>query len=269
MLLSPIKSFKYRSVAQRCSLFCASANEIITKISTENESALSATDYIPYLKESDKEVNSQSLFGIHPIGIVRSPYINRFNTPKQATIESCGGKQEGYIEVFPEYIDCIDQLGNFDYIWAITFMHLNSGFKKKIKPMPNSDLLQSPKSAVTGTSPPPTVGLFCSRAPHRPNPVALSALRVVRVDAAKGHIHVDGLDLLNGTWLFVHGRSPLRTSRSLSAVYYVLFAVRCVAGTPVVDIKPYVPAFDCFPEARAGETTPVDSAIDVLLLMVM
>ena len=57
-------------------------------------------------------------------------------------------------------------------------------------------------------------------APHRPNPIALSALSVVSVDSKRGIIEVNGLDLLD--------------------------------GTPVLDIKPYVPAFDSFPSARAG-----------------
>jgi hypothetical protein len=43
------------------------------------------------------------------------------------------------------------------------------------------------------------VGLFASRAPHRPNPIALSALKVTSVDVAAGIIHVFGLDLLDGT----------------------------------------------------------------------
>lgn len=61
----------------------------------------------------------------------------------------------------------------------------------------------------------PQVGLFCSRAPHRPNPIALSALKISSVDVKSGIIEVVGLDLLD--------------------------------GTPVLDIKPYVPAFDSFP----------------------
>jgi hypothetical protein len=52
-------------------------------------------------------------------------------------------------------------------------MHLNSGFKTKIKPQPREDSLQKP---------PNEVGLFSSRSPHRPNPVALSALQVVSVN---------------------------------------------------------------------------------------
>lgn len=62
------------------------------------------------------------------------------------------------------------------------------------------------------------VGVFASRAPYRPNPIGLSCVRLVRV---RGRVvEVEEADLLD--------------------------------GTPVLDIKPYVPAADAFPDARAG-----------------
>ena len=74
------------------------------------------------------------------------------------------------IDQFPGFEECIDQMEGFDYIWVLTFMHLNSGFKKKIKPQP--------RPGADGELPTQEVGLFCSRAPHRPNRIALSALQV-------------------------------------------------------------------------------------------
>ncbi len=62
------------------------------------------------------------------------------------------------------------------------------------------------------------VGVFASRAPYRPNPIGLSCVRLVSVKGRS--IEVDEADLLD--------------------------------GTPVLDIKPYVPAADAFPDARAG-----------------
>ena len=53
-------------------------------------------------------------------------------------------------------------------------------------------------------------GLFSTRAPRRPNPIGLSIVRLVR---REGHIvHIEGIDVVN--------------------------------GTPLIDIKPYVPGFD-------------------------
>ncbi len=61
-------------------------------------------------------------------------------------------------------------------------------------------------------------GLFSTRSPDRPNPIGLSAVELVRVEGCD--LHVRGIDLLD--------------------------------GTPILDIKPYVPYADAFPGARAG-----------------
>ncbi len=61
-------------------------------------------------------------------------------------------------------------------------------------------------------------GLFATRAPSRPNPVGISTVRLLGIDGPV--LEVAELDLLD--------------------------------GTPVLDIKPYVPEFDAFPEAVAG-----------------
>lgn len=149
---------------------------------------------------------------VQAVGVVESPYSEKFGTPKQATISrEEGGALEGKIRLFPGFEDCIDKLEGFDYIWVLTLMHLNKGYKTKIRPQPRANSVKQP---------PPEVGLFCSRAPHRPNPIALSCLKVTGVDVQNGVITVLGLDLLD--------------------------------DTPVLDIKPYVAAFDAFPEARAG-----------------
>jgi tRNA-Thr(GGU) m(6)t(6)A37 methyltransferase TsaA len=67
------------------------------------------------------------------------------------------------------------------------------------------------------------MGVFATRSPDRPNPVGMSALKLESIDfhAADGiEIHLSGLDILD--------------------------------GTPVLDIKPYVPYADCLPEANSG-----------------
>jgi tRNA-Thr(GGU) m(6)t(6)A37 methyltransferase TsaA len=61
-------------------------------------------------------------------------------------------------------------------------------------------------------------GLFATRAPARPNPIGLSCAKLLRVD--KRTLYVAELDVLD--------------------------------GTPLLDLKPYVPLFDSFPAARGG-----------------
>ncbi|HVC09205.1 MAG TPA: tRNA (N6-threonylcarbamoyladenosine(37)-N6)-methyltransferase TrmO [Elusimicrobiota bacterium] len=62
------------------------------------------------------------------------------------------------------------------------------------------------------------VGVFASRSPHRPSPVGLSLARIEKIDGDT--IYFSGTDLVD--------------------------------GTPIIDIKPYIPSYDCLPEASGG-----------------
>ena len=55
---------------------------------------------------------------VKPIGVVISPYINKFGTPKQATIQKDDSTlDDARIQLFPGYEECIQDLEGFDYIW--------------------------------------------------------------------------------------------------------------------------------------------------------
>lgn len=67
------------------------------------------------------------------------------------------------------------------------------------------------------------VGVFATRSPFRPNPIGLSCVKLTKIEYSSDRgpiLHVDGADLMN--------------------------------GTPIYDIKPYLPEFDCIPDADAG-----------------
>lgn len=141
-----------------------------------------------------------------PIGVVRSPYTERFGTPRQPTITTQVKEDRalpGSIELDPAFAPGLAGLAAFERIWCVFVFHLNQGFGLTVR---------SPRD------PDHPVGLFATRAPHRPCSIGLSCLRVTAVEASA--IHVLGLDILD--------------------------------GTPVLDIKPYVPYADAFPDARAG-----------------
>lgn len=74
------------------------------------------------------------------------------------------------------------------------------------------------------------MGVFATRSPFRPNEIGLSCVRILSIEQTKEFgavIHVAGADLLN--------------------------------GTPIFDIKPYIPYADCHPEATGGFTDQADS----------
>ena len=183
------------------------------------------TPHIGQIKRPRWKTTPQSRWEMLPIGLIESPYYEKYQIPKQPTIIQSNnnadgsGMAEGKIVLFPGYEECIANLEGFDYIWVISYLHLNSGFKTKIRPQPLGNAAKRP---------PQQVGLFSSRAPHRPNPIAISALQVTSVNVSQGIIHVKGLDLIN--------------------------------DTPILDIKPYIPAFDSFPDAKAGWMDEIQSS---------
>jgi len=73
----------------------------------------------------------------------------------------------------------------------------------------------------------PKRGVLATRSPHRPNAIGLSAVELVGIEGRT--LHLRGVDLLD--------------------------------GTPVLDIKPYVPYADAFPEARAGWIDELDETL--------
>lgn len=73
------------------------------------------------------------------------------------------------------------------------------------------------------------MGVWATRSPFRPNNIGLSSVRIIRIELETSEgpvIYVEGADLMN--------------------------------GTPILDIKPYLPFTDSHPEALAGWTTEVD-----------
>jgi tRNA (adenine37-N6)-methyltransferase len=70
-------------------------------------------------------------------------------------------------------------------------------------------------------------GVLATRSPHRPNAIGLSAVELVSIEGRT--LHLRGVDLLD--------------------------------GTPVLDLKPYVPYADAFPGARAGWIDAVDATV--------
>ena len=75
-------------------------------------------------------------------------------------------------------------------------------------------------------------GVFATRSPFRPNPIGLSAVKLEKVDIHPELgpvLHVSGADLMD--------------------------------GTPIYDIKPYIPYADCIPDAKGGFTRETDNSL--------
>jgi tRNA-Thr(GGU) m(6)t(6)A37 methyltransferase TsaA len=143
-----------------------------------------------------------------PIGVVQSPHKERHGTPRQAVLPadpSLRPTETCRLVLFDDVLTAhaLEDLGGFELVWVVSWLHLNHGFRNKV--------------AVPGEER-RTRGLLSTRAPHRPNPIGLSAVRLLSTSGLE--LTVERTDLLD--------------------------------GTPILDIKPYVPYADAFPDARAG-----------------
>ncbi|MFA5861846.1 MAG: tRNA (N6-threonylcarbamoyladenosine(37)-N6)-methyltransferase TrmO [Candidatus Thermoplasmatota archaeon] len=109
---------------------------------------------------------------LRPVGIVRSPYVTPLDAPRQGEFATV----EAVIEVLPTYAPALDGISAGTKLLVVWWAHLA-----------DRTLLQRP-----GTD-----GVFSMRTPHRPNPICLSEVLVVRRDGTR--LVVTGLEATDGT----------------------------------------------------------------------
>ncbi|TNF49001.1 tRNA (N6-threonylcarbamoyladenosine(37)-N6)-methyltransferase TrmO [bacterium] len=134
----------------------------------------------------------ETLFKAEPIGYIRSPVRDRLNAPRQ-------GRDSGYevmVEILPEYSAATEGIERWDTIQVICWMHLASRDVLQVHPKGNPSL--------------PLTGVFATRSPARPNPLAVYTAELIGVENLT--LKVSGIDAVN--------------------------------GTPVMDIKPHVHRLD-------------------------
>jgi len=145
----------------------------------------------------------QGPFALSPIGYVRSPYQRRFGTPQQAA--AADSAEDAVLALIPTLIPegALADLEGIEHLWVLSWLHRGGTWAAQVMP-PRGPRVRR--------------GVFATRSPDRPNPIGLSAVRLIRVEGCD--LHVNGIDLID--------------------------------GTPILDIKPYVPYADAFPQAKAG-----------------
>ncbi|MEG9499453.1 tRNA (N6-threonylcarbamoyladenosine(37)-N6)-methyltransferase TrmO [Mannheimia bovis] len=146
---------------------------------------------------------------INPIGIMQSPYDEKFSVPRQPNLVVEG---KGILHLLPPYNtpDAVRGLEQFSHIWLIFQFHH----------IPERDWHATVRPPRLGGN--ERVGVFASRATHRPNPLGLSKVKLEKVVVENGD------------------------------VYLKLGSVDLVNGTPILDIKPYIAYADSEPEAVSG-----------------
>ncbi|OGO68613.1 MAG: tRNA (N6-threonylcarbamoyladenosine(37)-N6)-methyltransferase TrmO [Chloroflexi bacterium RBG_19FT_COMBO_62_14] len=137
-------------------------------------------------------------YTMHPIGVIRSPFTDRRETP----IQPSRSKSVGRVEVFPEFAEGLHDLEGFSHLILLYVFHHSEEYSLMVKPFLDDRLR----------------GLFATRHPSRPNPIGLSVVSLLRADGTV--LEIEGVDVLD--------------------------------GTPLLDIKPYIPEFDIRANVRAG-----------------
>lgn len=148
---------------------------------------------------------------LHPIGVVRSSLRTPETTPAWGVPAA--------IEVAPEYAAALAGIERSSHLHVVAWMHRAD----------RRALTTRPRRLAPGT---PPIGVFASRSPARPNPLALTVCRLLRRDG--GRLDVDALDLCD--------------------------------GTPIIDLKPYNPGWDTVACAtRERRVQPASLTDDQLL----
>lgn len=117
---------------------------------------------------------------LEPIGVVRSPFLDRLDAPRQAGLSE---GVEATIELFPRsgLSHALEDLESFRHIWVIYWFHRNRGWRPKVLP---------PRSQERR-------GVFATRSPHRPNPLGLSAVELLGIEGQT--LRIKNPDMLDGT----------------------------------------------------------------------
>ncbi len=117
-------------------------------------------------------------FTFRPIGHVRSPFASTDQIPKGLGAQH---PEEGALEILPEFEQGLADIEGFSHLTVIWVFNRSEGFELFGK-CPADDRPH---------------GVFATRSPRRPNPIALTNVELLR---REGRIlHVRGLDMLDGT----------------------------------------------------------------------
>ncbi len=123
-------------------------------------------------------MQENSKFTLEKIGVIKTPY--QENAPYQPVDTD---QEEFYMDINPEYIDGLNDLDKFTYIYVIFYAHqINRELKMMISP-PWADGKK--------------VGVFSSRSPVRPNPIGVSIVLIK--DVIGNRVYTSGLDVFDGT----------------------------------------------------------------------
>ena len=169
------------------------------------------------MNESSK---TQSVYPFKVIAKIKSDFPDKFGIPRQSGLLK---ELRSAIRFEPEFrvADALRGLDGFSHLWILWI------FSENVRLDENGENCWSPTVRPPRLGGNKRLGVFATRSSFRPNPVAMSCVKIeeIRLNITDGdysgpEIIVSGADLMD--------------------------------GTPIVDIKPYLPYADCIEGAKGG-----------------
>lgn len=155
-------------------------------------------------------------YNVSPIGFMRSCFKEKFAIPRQPQLAPAA---RGVLELVAPFDqgDAVQGLEQVSHVWLLFLFHQALEDKPRLKVRP---------PRLGGNQ---SMGVFATRATHRPNGIGQSVVKLDKVEA--GRLWLSGIDLLD--------------------------------GTPVLDVKPYVPYADVIVDARNSMAAAAPDLISV------
>nr|XP_043621733.1 tRNA (adenine(37)-N6)-methyltransferase isoform X2 [Erigeron canadensis] len=167
----------------------------------------------------------ETIYPMAAIGIIQSCFSTRNGTPRQPLIVPLARAQLMF-DVSRVPPASLEGLEEYSHCWIIYVFHLNTDLDKMWKHPSRSKLKAKVRvPRLKGEK----MGLFATRSPHRPCPIGLTVAKVESVQGSS--ILLSGVDLVD--------------------------------GTPVLDIKPYLPYCDSIEEAAIPQWVKMDDLLAV------
>jgi tRNA-Thr(GGU) m(6)t(6)A37 methyltransferase TsaA len=113
----------------------------------------------------------------HPIGIIRTAFTTRENTPRGAAAQNA----RGIIHMHPDYREAMADMHPGERYLVLFHFDRSQGYRQTIP--------------IRGDG--PMTGLFSTRAPNRPNPIGLTAVTIDAIEDTRITFH--GADMMDGT----------------------------------------------------------------------
>lgn len=144
-----------------------------------------------------------------PVGIIESPFKEKFAIPRQPGIVSAA-KGRVVLQSPFDHPDTVRGIDQFSHLWLIFEFHQTKaqGWTRLVRP-----------PRLGGNK---KIGVFATRSTFRPNAIGMSVVKLdnVEIQGGKVALAISGMDLVD--------------------------------GTPILDIKPYIPYSDAIVDAEGG-----------------